>query len=48
MPSLLREYLQFLRREPEWWLLPFVAIILGLFALAWIGESQPTFIYPLF
>jgi ABC-type dipeptide/oligopeptide/nickel transport system permease subunit len=48
MPQFLRDYLQFLRRDIAWWLVPFVAILLMLFGLAWLGESQPSFIYPLF
>lgn len=46
--NLLRDYLHFLRTELEWWLFPFILILLALFGLAWWGESQPTFVYPLF
>ncbi|MBI3819764.1 MAG: hypothetical protein HY286_13795 [Planctomycetes bacterium] len=48
MQNLLRDYLHFLRTELEWWLFPFILILLALFGLAWWGESQPTFVYPLF
>jgi hypothetical protein len=47
MRRALREYLYFLRTEPEWWLLPFAVVIVGLFALAYFGDSV-SFIYPIF
>jgi hypothetical protein len=48
MTRFLRLYWHFLRTEPEWWLLPFVLIIGGLALAAWVSESQPSFVYPIF
>lgn len=48
--SLLREFLQFLRRERKWWLIPLVLVILLLGVLLVIAESSALapFFYPLF
>jgi hypothetical protein len=45
---ILQQYLHFLKTEPEWWLLPFVLIMGGLAIAAWVSESQPSFVYPIF
>lgn len=48
--SLVREFLQFLRREKRWWLLPLVAVIVLLGIVLVIAESSALapFFYPLF
>ncbi len=47
-PSLLREFLDFLKQNKKWWLLPIVLVLLTLgFLLVTLGNAGP-FLYALF
>jgi paraquat-inducible protein B len=47
--SLLREFWEFLKHNKKWWLLPIIAILLGLGLLVLLSSSAiAPFIYPLF
>ena len=48
-PSLIVEFLYFLRYNKKWWLLPIVVVLLLLCLLVLLGGSgAAVFIYPLF
>jgi hypothetical protein len=48
-PSLLVEFLYFLKHNKKWWLLPIVIVLLLLCLLVLLGGSgAAVFIYPLF
>lgn len=40
MWALLKEFLQFLRQEKKWWLVPLVLVLVGLAALLIFGSSS--------
>ncbi len=48
--SLLREFLLFIKHEKKWWLVPLIAVLLGVGALVYFASSSSLapFIYPLF
>ncbi len=47
--SLGREFLNFLKHNKKWWLLPVLLILLGLGLLIFLsGTAAAPFIYPLF
>lgn len=47
--SLVREFLDFLKHNKKWWLLPVLVILLGLGLLIFLsGTAAAPFIYPLF
>lgn len=46
-PSLVAEFIAFLREEKKWWLVPIVLVLLMLTLLAWVGGSSlAPFVYP--
>ena len=48
-PSLVVEFLGFLRHNKKWWLLPILLVLLGLGALLLLASTGVApFIYPLF
>ena len=48
-PSLVFEFLGFLRHNKKWWLLPILLVLLGLGALLLLASTGVApFIYPLF
>lgn len=47
--SLVREFLEFLKHNKKWWLLPVLLILFGLGLLIFLsGTAAAPFIYPLF
>jgi hypothetical protein len=47
--SLVTEFMAFIVHEKKWWLIPLVAVLLIMGALALVGSSPVApFIYPLF
>ena len=47
--SIVREFLEFLKHNKKWWLLPIILILLGLGLLVLLSSSAlAPFIYPLF
>jgi hypothetical protein len=47
--SILGEFLEFLKHNKKWWLLPIILILLGLGILVLLSSSAlAPFIYPLF
>jgi len=47
--SLVGEFIEFLKHNKKWWLLPILLILLGLGLLAMLSTSAAApFIYPLF
>ena len=47
--SVIREFWEFLKHNKKWWLLPIIAILLGLGLLVLLSSSAiAPFIYPLF
>lgn len=48
-PGLLREYVDFLKHNKKWWLLPIILVVLALGALVFLsGSGAAPFIYTLF
>ncbi|MFH0980804.1 MAG: DUF5989 family protein [Planctomycetota bacterium] len=49
-PSLLREFVAFIRHEKKWWMIPLVVVLLLVGALILFAGSSPLapFVYPLF
>jgi len=49
-PSLIKEFLLFIRQEKKWWLVPLIAVLLLLGLLITFAGSSPLapFLYPLF
>ncbi len=49
-PSLIGDFIAFIRHEKKWWLLPLVAVLLAIAALAVFASSSPLapFLYTLF
>ncbi len=49
-PSLLREFVPFIRYEKKWWMIPLVVVLLIVGALILFAGSSPLapFVYPLF
>ena len=48
--SLFREYLQFMRREKKWWMIPivFLFLIVGTLVVVLEGSALAPFIYAIF
>lgn len=48
--SLVREFIAFIKHEKKWWMIPLIAVLLGVALLIVLGSSSPLapFIYPLF
>lgn len=47
-PGLVREFLQFLREEKRWWLLPILLVLALVAGLLYFAGAAAPFIYPLF
>ncbi len=47
--NLLQEFIQFLKHNKKWWLLPIIILLLGMGLLFFLsGTAIAPFIYPLF
>ena len=49
-PGLAREFIDFLKHNKKWWLIPIIIVLLAFGLLAIFGAGSPVapFIYPLF
>lgn len=47
-PGLVREFLEFLRDNKKWWLIPILVVLALLGLLVILGNTAAPFIYPLF
>ena len=49
-PSLVKEFLLFIKEEKKWWLVPLIAVLLLVGAMVLFAGSSPMapFLYPLF
>ncbi len=48
--SLLRDFIDFIKHEKKWWLIPLLVVLLGVSLLIIFAQSSPLapFIYPFF
>jgi len=48
--SIFKEFFLFIRHEKKWWLIPLIAVLLVVGALAFFASTSPLapFLYPLF
>ena len=47
-PGLIREFLEFLRDNKKWWLIPILLVLALLGLLTFLHSTAAPFIYPLF